>query len=144
MTLMEQTSTVEPVYGECECVKEVVEEKCISPIDNEGKYCRALMTSTMDPVGSVCIEVLENPMQLEITVTAKDDYSLVKSSLWVGEDASLIPEDDTGIPDYPNFPYTWTNTNEETLEITCPGQQIKYMQCGHDRLWFDCGFASHS
>ncbi|CAB9501675.1 expressed unknown protein [Seminavis robusta] len=68
----------------------------------------------MDPVGSVCIEVLENPMQLEITVTAKDDYSLVKSSLWVGEDASLIPEDDTGIPDYPNFPYTWTNTNEET------------------------------
>ncbi|CAB9501674.1 expressed unknown protein [Seminavis robusta] len=96
----------------------------------------------MDPVGSVCIEVLENPMQLEITVTAKDDYSLVKSSLWVGEDASLIPEDDTGIPDYPNFPYTWTNTNEETLGNHLSWSTDQVMQCGHDRVWFDCGFAS--
>ena len=46
---------------ECECVKEVVQEKCISPIDTQGKYCRTLMTNTSESVGNVCIEVLEEP-----------------------------------------------------------------------------------
>ncbi|CAB9498740.1 expressed unknown protein [Seminavis robusta] len=73
-------------------------------------------------VGTVCFEAIKEPsMSLSVVVTTKPGYNLVSSGLWVGDGyGGTMPVDDSGVPQAPWFPYTWSSTSygETTWETS--------------------------
>ena len=64
--------------------------------------CHDMLTSDGVLTGGACVDVKNNA--LKITLSSIDEYALVRTQVWAGQDVSEMPTKD-GIPDTAKFPH---------------------------------------
>lgn len=110
---------------QCECAEEKSSENLLSSSDVSPstsqdcpfkeawaeKECYNVLASNDSLAGTVCVEVFNGPLVIEVTRKVEGDWALISSEFWVGDDASKIPKRKNGAPNIERFPYFGGNSS---------------------------------
>jgi len=84
---------------------------CPYRIASTEKNCYSISARSGETRGSVCLEVLDNPLVVELTSEASEDWVLLSNEFWVGNDIDYVPRRKSGVPDVSRFPYFGGNSS---------------------------------
>lgn len=68
--------------------------------DVSGKVCHTL-NSELDEeaVAQVCVELVNDPHQFQVTFNANGEWKLITNKFWMGADITTVPKLSNGMPD---------------------------------------------
>lgn len=104
-------------------------EICVKT-DNATSFqeCHSVYATDSVVAGTICVEVAADSDYLEVSFEANENWLLITTEFWVGDDVASVPSDNsTGDLDIEGFPYFWCNSTGEESHTTQVDLKWKYL-----------------